>query len=150
LETLRMEKAFRDYGHDIDNLDTPHQAGLAFTVDIDKPVEFIGKKAFLEHKSSGIPDRRLVQLLLEDPQPLLHGGEPIYYNGIRVGDVRTGAYGHTLGGAVGLGPITHAGGVNRDYLQAGKIEIEVVGVRYPARASLRPMYDPGNKKIKGQ
>jgi len=149
LETLRMEKAFRDYGHDIDNLDTPQQAGLAFTVDADKPVDFIGKKAFLEHKDSGTPDRRLVQFLLEDPQPLLHGGEPIYYNGVRVGDIRTGAYGHTLGGAVGLGPITHAGGVNKDYLQAGKIEIEVVGVRYPARASLRPMYDPGNKKIKG-
>jgi 4-methylaminobutanoate oxidase (formaldehyde-forming) len=90
----------------------------------------------------------LVQFLLEDPEPLLHGGEPIYNNGVRVGDIHTAAYGHTLGGAVGLGPITNASGVDKEYIQAGSFEIEVVGVRFPARASLRPMYDPKNEKIK--
>jgi len=148
LETLRMEKAYRDYGHDIDNLDTPGEVGLGFTVDSDKPVNFIGKEAFLEQKASGTPKRQLVQFLLEDPQPLMHGGEPIYNNGVRVGDIHTAAYGHTLGGAVGLGPITNASGVDKEYIQAGSFEIEVVGVRFPARASLRPMYDPKNEKIK--
>jgi 4-methylaminobutanoate oxidase (formaldehyde-forming) len=149
LETLRMEKAYRDYGHDIDNLDTPREVGLGFTVDADKPVDFIGKAAFLEQKEAGALNKRLVQFLLENPQPLLHGGEPIYRNGVRVGDIRTAAYGHTLGGAVGLGPISNAGGVTKEYLEGGSFEIEIVGVRYRARASLRPMYDPKNENIKG-
>ncbi|MFN2262672.1 MAG: FAD-dependent oxidoreductase [Anaerolineales bacterium] len=148
LETLRLEKAYRDYGHDIDNLDSPYAVGLGFTVDLEKSIDFIGKEACLKQKESGILVRRLVQFLLEDPQPLLHGGEPIYRDGVRVGDIHTGGYGHTLGGAVGLGPINFVGGVSRDYIQAGKFEIEVVGERYPARASLRPMYDPKNEKVK--
>jgi 4-methylaminobutanoate oxidase (formaldehyde-forming) len=93
--------------------------------------------------------KRLVQFLLEDPQPLLHGGEPIYRDGIRVGDIHSGNYGHTLGSAVGLGPIRNINGVSKEYIQNGKFEIEVVGVRYPASASLRPLYDPKNEKIKG-
>jgi glycine cleavage system aminomethyltransferase T/glycine/D-amino acid oxidase-like deaminating enzyme len=148
LETLRMEKAYRDYGHDIDNLDTPLEVGLGFTVDFDKAVNFIGKDAFLKQKEAGILKRRLVQFLLEDPEPLLHGGEPIYRNGIRVGDIHSGNYGHTLGGAVGLGPVRNEGGVTKEYLQEGQFEIEVVGVRYPVKASLRPMYDPKNEKVK--
>ena len=142
LETLRMEKAYRDYGHDIDNLDTPLEVGLGFTVDPNKSVDFIGKEAFLKQKESGLLKRRLVQFLLEDPEPLLHGGDPIYRDGVRVGDIHSGNYGHTLGGAIGLGPVRHAGGVTKDFLQDGQFEIEVVGVRYPAKASLRPMYDP--------
>jgi glycine cleavage system aminomethyltransferase T/glycine/D-amino acid oxidase-like deaminating enzyme len=147
LDTLRLEKAYRDYGHDIDNLDTPLEVGLGFTVSYDKPADFIGKSAFLRQKEAGLLKKRLVQFLLEDPEPLLHGGEPIYRDGLRVGDIHTGNYGHTLGGAVGLGPIHHAGGVTKEYLQSGKFEIEVVGVRYPAKASLRPLYDPKNEKV---
>lgn len=149
LDTLRMEKAYRDYGHDIDNLDTPLEVGLGFTVETDKPVDFIGKEAFLKQRASGTLNKRLVQFLLEDPQPLLHGGEPIYRDGVRVGDIHSGNYGHTLGGAVGLGPISNKDGVSKEYIQAGKFEIEVVGMRYPARASLRAMYDPKNEKFKG-
>ncbi|MGB3700076.1 MAG: FAD-dependent oxidoreductase [Anaerolineales bacterium] len=149
LDTLRMEKAYRDYGHDIDNLDTPLEVGLGFTVEADKPVDFIGKEAFLKQRASGTLNKRLVQFLLEDPQPLLHGGEPIYRDGVRVGDIHSGNYGHTLGGAVGLGPISNKDGVSKEYIQAGKFEIEVVGMRYPARASLRAMYDPKNEKFKG-
>jgi len=148
LETLRMEKAYRDYGTDMNNLDTPLEVGLGFTVDYDKPVDFIGKGAFIKQKEGGLLKRRLVQFLLEDPQPLLHGGEPIYRDGVRVGDIHSGNYGHTLGGAVGLGPVQNEDGVTKEYLQDGQFEIEVVGVRYPAKASLRPLYDPKNEKVK--
>ena len=89
-----------------------------------------------------------MQFLLEDPEPLLHGGEPIYRDGERVGDIHTGNYGHTLGGAVGLGTIKYEDGVTKKYLQDGKFEIEVVGIHYPAKASLRPLYDPKNEKVK--
>jgi 4-methylaminobutanoate oxidase (formaldehyde-forming) len=42
LNTLRIEKAYRDYGEDMDNTDTPLEAGLGFAVDFDKPGGFIG------------------------------------------------------------------------------------------------------------
>ena len=148
LETLRLEKAYRDYGHDIDNLDTPLQVGLGFAVDFDKPGGFIGKEALLQQKEEGILKRRLVQFLLEDPEPLLHGSEPIYRNGVRVGDLGAGGYGHTLGGSVGLGAVESEAGVTADFIKNGRYEIEVADVRYPARASLRPMYDPKGKKIR--
>ena len=147
LETLRLEKAYRDYCHDIDNLDTPIEAGLRFAVDFDKPGGFIGKEAVLKQREEGV-QVRLVQFLLEDPEPLLHAEEPIYRDGVRVGYIKAGGYGHTLGGAVGLGPVENEGGVTPDFVKSGSYEIEVSGTRYPARASLRPMYDPKGERIR--
>jgi glycine cleavage system aminomethyltransferase T len=116
LETLRLEKAYRDYGVDIDNTDTPLEAGLGFAVDFDKPGGFIGREALLRH---GVLKYRLVQFLLDDPEPLLYGGEPIYRDGERVGYLNSGGYGHTLGGSVGLGSVCNEAGVTPDYVKRG-------------------------------
>ncbi len=148
LNTLRMEKAYRDYGSDVDNTDTPLEVGLSFFVDFDKPGGFIGRDALLRHKEEAVLEYRLVQFLLEDPEPLLYGSEPIYRDGVRAGYLRSGAYGHTLGGATGLGQIENEAGVSVDYINSGHYEIEVAGVRYPAKSSLRPMYDPQGKKVR--
>ena len=148
LNTLRIEKAYRDYGNDIDNTDTPLEVGLGYFVDYDKPGGFIGREALLKQKESGILKHRLVQFLLADPQPLLYGSEPIYRNGEFVGDVAGAGYGHTLGGSVGLGSIHNENGVSVSYVNNGSYEIEVAGVRYPARASLRPMYDPKGMRVR--
>jgi len=148
LDTLRLEKAYRDYGHDIDNTDTPLEVGLGFTVDYDKPGDFIGREAFLRQKETGVLKRRLVQFLLDDPEPLLYGGEPIYRNGERVGFLHTGGYGHTLGGSVGLGRVEDEAGVTKEYIQDGTFEIQVIGERYPAKASLRPLLDPKNERVR--
>jgi len=148
LNTLRLEKAYRDYGHDIDNTDTPLEAGLGFAIDFDKPHGFIGREALLRLKEQGRPNRRLVQFLLEDPKPLLYHGEPIYRDGILVGDIESGAFGYTLDGAVGLGYVEFEGGVDAEYIKSGRYEIEVVGERYPAKASLRPLYDSKGEKIR--
>jgi 4-methylaminobutanoate oxidase (formaldehyde-forming) len=94
LDTLRMEKPYRDYGNDIDNMDTPLEAGLGFFVDFDKPGGFIGREALLRQKEEGLK-QRFVQFLLQDPEPLLHGGEPIHRNGACGGYIRAGGYGHT-------------------------------------------------------
>jgi 4-methylaminobutanoate oxidase (formaldehyde-forming) len=147
LETLRLEKAYRDYCHDIDNLDTPLEAGLGFALDFDKPGGFIGREALLKQRDEGVRVR-LVQFLLEDPEPLLHAEEPIYRDGVRVGYIKAGGYGHTLGAAVGLGPVENEDGVTPDFVKSGSYEIEVSGKRYPAQASLRPMYDPKGQKIR--
>ena len=148
LNTLRIEKAYRDYGHDTDNADTPLEAGLDFVLDFEKPGGFIGKQALIRQKESGVLKQRFVQFLLENPEPLLHYGEQIYRDGLRVGYVRSGAYGFTLGGAVGLGFVENEEGVTDGYIKAGNFEIEVNGVRYPAHASLRPLYDPKSRRVK--
>ena len=148
LNTLRIEKAYRDYGHDIDATDTPLEAGLGFVVDFDKPGGFTGREALLKQKQSGILKKRFAQFLLEDPEPLLYYGEQIYRDGKWVGYVRSGAYGFTLGGSVGLAFIENEEGITLDYIKSGKFEIDVNGVRYPASVSLRPMYDPKNKRVK--
>jgi 4-methylaminobutanoate oxidase (formaldehyde-forming) len=148
LNTLRLEKAYRDYGYDIDNTDTPLDVGLGFAVDFAKPGGFIGREALLRQKEKGTLQRRLVGFLLEDPEPLLYGSEPIYRNGERVGYLGSGGYGHTLGAAVGLGHIESAQGVTSGFVESGQYEIEVAGVRYPARASLRPFYDPAGTRVR--
>ena len=147
LETLRLEKAYRDYGNDVDNLDTPLEVGLSRFVDFDKPGGFIGKEALLRHKEAGVK-HRLVQFLLEDPEPLLYYNEIIYRDGEPVGRILAGGYGHTLGASVGLGYVENEEGVTADYVKSGMYEIQVAGVRYPAKASLRPMYDPKLERVR--
>ena len=148
MNSLRMEKAYRDYGLDIDNTDTPLDVGLGFAVAWDKPGGFIGRDALLARRRDGPPRRRLAQFLLADPEPLLHGGEPILRDGRWFGHVRAGAYGHTLGAAVALGMVEDEAGIPAEAVTDGQFEVEVADQRYPARASLRPLYDPDRLRIK--
>jgi glycine cleavage system aminomethyltransferase T len=148
LNTLRIEKGYRDYGHDIDCTDTPLEAGLNFLMDFNKPNGFIGKEALLKQKEAGPLKKRFVQFILDDPEPLLYFGEMIYRNGKIVGYVRSGAYGFTLGGAVALSIIEDDEPINDEYIKNGKFEIEVNNVLYSAKASLKPMYDPKNERVK--
>jgi 4-methylaminobutanoate oxidase (formaldehyde-forming) len=147
LESTRTEAGRRDYGLDMENSDTPLEAGLGFAIDFDKPDGFVGRDALLkQHENRPLPSR-LVQFLLEDPEPLLYGEEPIFHDGKPVGYLRSGAYGHTLGGAMGFGYVEHAAGVSAGFVKEGGFEIQVAGERFPARASLRPMYDPRNLRV---
>ena len=146
LSSLRMEKAYRDFGHDIDNTDSPLEVGLGFTIDWDK--DFIGRQAVTAVKESGPLMRRLAQVRILDPEPLMFHGEVVYRDGVPVGYVRAASYGHTLGGAVGLAMIETGEPVTPEVINSGTWEIDVAGVRYPAVASLRPMYDPDNARIK--
>jgi 4-methylaminobutanoate oxidase (formaldehyde-forming) len=148
LASLRMEKGYRDYGHDIDNTDDPYEVGLGFAVDLKKPGGFIGKEAVLKKKAEGPMTRRLAQILVKNPEPLLYHAEVVIRNGVPVGYVRAGSYGFTLGGAVGLFMIEADEPVNKAYIENGTWEIEIAGKIYPAVVSLRPMYDPKMKKIK--
>jgi 4-methylaminobutanoate oxidase (formaldehyde-forming) len=149
LASLRMEKGYRDFGHDIDNTDSVLEAGLGFAVDLKKPDGFIGKDAVLRKKAEGPLKRRIVQVLCKDPEPLMFHAEPVWRNGKAVGYVRAASYGFTVGGAVGLAMIE--GGtevVDQKYLDAGTWELEINGKRYPAVASMKPLYDPEMKKVK--
>ncbi len=148
LASLRMEKGYRDYGHDIDNTDSVLEAGLGFAVDLKKPGGFLGKDAVLAKKAEGPLRRRIVQVKVEDPEPMLFHAEVVHRNGKPVGYVRAASYGFTLGGAVGLMMVEAGEPVDQAYLDKGTWEVDIAGKRYPAVASLRPLYDPENKRIK--
>ena len=148
LESARTEAGRLDYGLDIENSDSPLEAGLGFAVDFDKPDGFVGREALLAQRDSRPYKSRLVQFLLEDPEPLLYGEEPILRDDEPVGYLRSGAYGHTLGGAMGFGYVDHAEGVTADFVKSGSFEIQVAGERYPAKASIRSMYDPKNLRVR--
>jgi len=147
LASLRMEKGYRDYGHDIDNTDNAFETGLGPFVDLGKPA-FIGRDAVLQQKASGPPRRRLVQVLVEDPEPLLYHAEIVLRDGKPVGYVRAGSYGHTLGGAVGLAMVEAGRPIDAAWLAEGRWQVDIAGRLYPARVSLRPLYDPQMQRIK--
>jgi 4-methylaminobutanoate oxidase (formaldehyde-forming) len=143
LNSLRIEKAYRHFGHDITDEDTPWEAGLGFAVKLDKPGGFIGCEALLRQREAGIA-KRLVQFQLRSAEPLLYHNEPIWRSDAIVGFIRSGMYAHTLGAAVGLGYVNDAAGG----IDAHAYEIEVAGVRQAALASLRPLYDPKQERIR--
>ncbi|MGE0702794.1 MAG: FAD-dependent oxidoreductase [Vicinamibacterales bacterium] len=147
MNSLRIEKGYCHYGHDISDTDTPAEAGLLFAVRRDKAGGFVGRDALERQLKDGIR-KRLVQFVLEDPSPLLYHNEPIWRDDAIVGYVRSGMYGHTLGAAVGLGYVARDALVDDRYVMAGRYEIEIAGTRYAARPSLAPLYDPGNERIR--
>ncbi len=148
LNSLRIEKGYRHWGHDVTDEETPLEAGLGFAVRLNKD-HFLGREVLLEQKHTGVK-KRLVQFVLEDPEVLLYHNEPIWRDNEIVGFITSGMFGHTLGAAIGLGYVNHADGVTPVYIQSGRYEIEVAGRRIPARASLRPLYDPENERVKMQ
>ncbi|MFC7489507.1 MULTISPECIES: GcvT family protein [unclassified Knoellia] len=145
LGSLRLEKAYRDYGHDIDNTDTVGMAGLGFAVDPGH--DFIGRDAVQTEREQPRHDR-LVQVLLTDPEPLMFGAEVLLRDGVPVGDVRSASYGWTLGGAVGIGSVAADGPVTKAWLDEGTWEVDVAGTLVPAVVSLRPLYDPTSARVR--
>jgi 4-methylaminobutanoate oxidase (formaldehyde-forming) len=148
LSSLRMEKAYRDYGHDIDNTDTVLEAGLGFAVAVDKPGGFIGRDAVVAQKALGTLSKRLLQILITDPEPMMYHAEIVHRDGVPVGYIRAASYGHTLGGAVGLAMVTAGEPITQAWIDAGEWTVQIGAGRYPAIASLRPLYDPKNERIR--
>ena len=137
LESTRTEAGRKDYGLDMENSDSPLEAGLGFAVKLDKPGGFVGRDALVAEKEAGLK-RRLVQFLLEDPEPLLHAEEPIFRNGERVGYLRSGNYGHTLGGAMGFGYVEAEETVTAAYVKEATYEIQVAGAMIPRSGIAAP------------
>jgi glycine cleavage system aminomethyltransferase T/glycine/D-amino acid oxidase-like deaminating enzyme len=146
LDSCRIEKAYRHWGHDIGDEDTPLDAGLMFAVKL-AGRDFIGRDALLRQRDAG-STRRLVQFRLTDPETMVYHDEPVFADGRMVGRTTSGAYGHTLGGAVALGYVSEPGGDIAGLVGSATFEIEVAGRRIGAVASLAPMYDPKSLRIK--
>jgi heterotetrameric sarcosine oxidase gamma subunit len=145
MDSCRIEKAFRHFGHDITCEDHVLEAGLGFAVATGK-ADFIGRDAVLAKREAGL-ERRLVQFRLTDPEPMLYHNEPLLRNGEIVGYLSSGAYGHHLGGAMGMGYVP-CKGESVEQVLASSYEVDVAGVRVKAEASLKPMYDPRSERVK--
>jgi heterotetrameric sarcosine oxidase gamma subunit len=146
-ESLRTEKAYRHWGHDIGYVDTPFESGLMFASKMEKPGGFIGCEALQARLVAG-SERQLLQFLLESRGRFIYHNEPIYLDNQLVGAITTGTYGHTLGAPVGLGWVSMPEGGSQTSLSDRQFEILVAGRKVPARASLKPMYDPLNEKLR--
>ena len=145
MDSCRIEKAYRHFGHDITCEDHILEAGLGFAVNIEK-ASFIGKEAVIRKKENGL-ERRLLQFRLNDSEPLLYHNEPILRDGKVVGYLSSGAYGHHFKAAVGLGYVPCKGEKIEQLLESS-YEIDVAGTKVSAEASIRPMYDPSSKLLK--
>ncbi|MGF1475981.1 MAG: FAD-dependent oxidoreductase [Geminicoccaceae bacterium] len=145
LDSLRIEKAFRHWGHDITDEDHVLEAGLGFAVKPQKK-DFLGREAVLRKREQGL-SRRLLQFKLKDPGPLVYHHEPIIRDGETVSFLTSGSYGHHLGSAIGLGYVP-CSGETADQLIASTYEINVAGERVQAQASLKPFYDPVGTRVR--
>ncbi|MEX0346518.1 MAG: FAD-dependent oxidoreductase [Rhizobiaceae bacterium] len=145
MDSCRIEKAFRHFGHDITDEDHVLEAGLGFAVKSNKP-DFVGREAVLRKREDGLANR-MVQFRLTDPEPLLYHHEPVVRDGEIVGYLSSGNYGHHLGGAIGMGYVP-CKSESVEQVLASSYEIEVAGTRVRAEASLKPMYDPKSERVK--
>jgi 4-methylaminobutanoate oxidase (formaldehyde-forming) len=147
MASLRLEKGYRDLGVDIDNTDNPVEAGLGFAVAFDKPGGFIGRDALLAIAGKQPLTSLMVSILVEDPEVDLFGNEQVRVDGIYNGYVRAAAFGHTLGGPVGLAQVTNPDGVTQEWLDSARMTVVTPKGTWPARASIAPFYDPNRSRI---
>ena len=150
VDCCRMEKAYRRWGHDIDEEGTPQESGLKFAIDFEKP-SFIGRDVVLAQRDTGIMKQRLVLFQLErddDDAPLLHHGEPIFSGKNCLGIITSGAWGHRVGKSLGIGWISDPENVTLDKIKSYDFEVEVALERYKAKAQLKPWYDPSSERVR--
>jgi 4-methylaminobutanoate oxidase (formaldehyde-forming) len=148
LNSLRLEKGYRHWGHDISPDETPLEAGLGFVVGWKKPDGFIGCDALAAQKEAGV-HQRMAQFRLDDDSKLLYHNEPIWRDGMLVGRITSGMYGHAVGGSLGMGYVANPDGVcERDWVLQGRYEIEIAGERVAATVSLEPFYDPTSARAR--
>ncbi|MGP1254864.1 MAG: GcvT family protein [Kiloniellales bacterium] len=145
LDSCRIEKAFRHFGHDITDEDHVLEAGLGFAVKTGKE-NFIGRDAVLRRKESGL-ERRLVQFRLTEPDAMVFHNEALVRDGKIVSHVTSGNYGHALGGAIAMGYVPSKGEKAAEMLES-RFEIDIGGRRVAAEASMKPLYDPGHARMR--
>jgi glycine cleavage system aminomethyltransferase T len=145
---LRIEKAYRHWGHDITDEDSPLEAGLGFAIAWSKPDGFIGREALQRHKERGVR-RRLVNFKLLDRDALVYHNEPIWRDGCIVGRVTSGMFGHTIAQPLAMGYVANPDGLaSPEWVNSGQYELEIAAERFRAEVSLRPFYDAANERIK--
>lgn len=146
VDSLRLERGFRHWPSDINPDTTPLEAGLGFAVKFNKS-EFRGKEALIKQKKEGLRSK-LVIFTVGDPEPLIYQDEPIFRNGELISSNTHGAYGHYLGSAVGMCYLHNLDGISDQWINQGRYEIGINGLRYPITLHLTPPYDPKGERTR--
>jgi 4-methylaminobutanoate oxidase (formaldehyde-forming) len=147
IETLRLEKGYRAWGSDIGPDHTPVEAGLASACKMKSGLPFLGREAVAAQLAGGVK-KRLAGFTVDDPTVILLGRETIYRDGVRVGWLSSGGFGHTLGKPIGYGYVRNADGVAENWMKTGRYELEVASERVPCQIHVSALYDPLNARIK--
>ena len=147
IETLRLEKGYRAWGSDIGPDHTPVEAGLAWACKMKTRLPFLGREAVAAQLAGGVK-KRLAGFTVDDPAVILLGRETIYRDGVRVGWLSSGGFGHTLGKPIGYGYVRNADGVAENWMKIGRYELEVASERVPCQIHVTALYDPLNARIK--
>jgi glycine cleavage system aminomethyltransferase T/glycine/D-amino acid oxidase-like deaminating enzyme len=151
IESLRLEKAYRAFGRELTPDYNPAEAGLLFACKLKTPIPFLGREAVEQARAAG-PSRRMVSLVLADPEAMIWGGELVLRDGAAIGQVTSGAWGAAVGSGVGLAYVRDpAGGpLTAEVIRSGDYQVNVGGRLYQAAVSLRPPFDPAGLRVKGQ
>jgi 4-methylaminobutanoate oxidase (formaldehyde-forming) len=140
IDSLRLEKGFRAFPRELSPDYTPVEAGLVFATALRSDKPFLGREALeavRDRMAAGGPRRRLVSFVVEDPTPMLWGGELLVRDGDPAGQVTSAAWGETVGSSVGLAYLRSDGPVTSESLAGARHEVDVAGERWPVRLSLR-------------
>ena len=146
IETLRLEKGYRAWASDIGPDHTPDEAGLGWAVKMRRNIPFRGRKAVAAQREGGV--RKMLATFTTAPEVILNGRETIYRDGMRVGWLSSGGFGHWLNRSIGMGYVRNPAGVSAEYVLSGRYELEVATVRVPCEVTLSPLYDPEMVRIK--
>ncbi|MBC8078308.1 MAG: sarcosine dehydrogenase, partial [Chloroflexales bacterium] len=140
-DSLRLEKGYRFYGVDIHSGYDPYEAGIGFTVKLNKG-PFRGSDALAERKARG-PQRKLCCLVLDDPRVAVLGNEPIFAGDAAVGYVTSANFGYSVGHSIAYGylPVDHAH-------EGARVEIAYFGVRHGATVAREPLFDPKGERLR--
>jgi len=136
IDALRIEAGRRAWGAELGPDETPWEAGLAYAVKLDKPVEFIGKAALLRQRDAGIA-KRLLMFSFDDENAFAWGGEPILMDGRSVGELTSAGFSRKFGRAIAMGYVRTATPVADATLLAARFAIDVAGELCPVAAHFK-------------
>jgi glycine cleavage system aminomethyltransferase T len=146
IETLRLEKGYRAWPSDIGPDHTPDEAGLGWAVKMKQNIDFKGRAAVEAQRAGQL--RKILATFTTDPDVILSGRETIYRDGVRVGYLSSGGFGHHVNKSIGMGYVRMEGGLTTEDVMAGDYELEVATERVKAEVSLAPLYDPRMERVK--
>jgi 4-methylaminobutanoate oxidase (formaldehyde-forming) len=151
IESMRLEKGYRAFGRELTPDYGPVEAGLLFACKLGTDISFLGREAVEKARAQG-PRRRLVSVVLADPEAMMWGGELVVRDGAAAGQVTSAAWGATLGASVGLAYLRRPDGapLSAGYARDGSYQVNIGGQLVAATVHLRPPYDPAGERVRGR
>ena len=135
-DTLRLEAGMNLYGQDMDERTSPLESGLAWTVDLESPRDFVGKAALV----ASPPSRQQVGLVLLDGGGVLRAHQAVHA-AQGTGEITSGTFSPTMSRSIALARVPAAVAVG------DTVEVEVRGKRLRARVVKPPFVRNGTVRV---